>query len=219
MCGRYTLRDPSRHPWLRDCPGDLALPRYNVAPSQPIAVVGRDREGRTVCSAARWGFRPRWMDAGRRDPINARAETVAERPMFRRAFEHGRCLVPADGWYEWHKGGDGPSMPWFLHLPGDRPFVFAGIATRDRDGDRTAAVLTAPAHGSARAIHERLPLVIDTDDDARAWLEAPAGPELVERLLAALGRATIEMHTVSRRVNRPDNEGPGLVEPVADDRT
>jgi len=214
MCGRYTLRDPSRHPWLRDCPGELALPRYNIAPSQPIPVVGRDREGRQVCSAARWGFRPRWMDSSRRDPINARAETVAERPMFRRAFERGRCLVPADGWYEWYKPGKGPAVPYFMHLPEQRPFAFAGIATRDGAGDRTAAILTAPAHGDAHEIHPRLPLVIADDGQARAWLEAEADPALVERLMQGLAQIPIELYPVSRRVNRPDNEGPGLIEPA-----
>ena len=217
MCGRYTLRDPSRHPWLRQCPADLLLPRYNIAPSQPIAVVGRDRDGRTVCSSARWGFHPRWMSSGRRDPINARAETVAERPLFRRAFEHGRCLVPADGWYEWHKVGEGRSVPWFMHLAEGRPFVFAGIATRDGEGNRTAAILTAPAHGEAAGIHPRLPLLIADDDHARAWLDEDARPALVERLLEDLARAPIELHPVSRRVNRPDNDGPGLVEPAGDE--
>ena len=215
MCGRYTLRDPSRHPWLRECPDELALPRYNIAPSQPIPVVGRDREGHQVCAAARWGFRPRWMDSSRRDPINARAETVAERPMFRRAFEQGRCLVPADGWYEWHKEGTGPSVPYFMHLPGQRPFAFAGIATRDSEGDRTAAILTAPAHGDASGIHPRLPLVIADDAEACAWLEAEPDPALVERLLHDLAATRIELYPVSRRVNRPDNEGPGLIERAA----
>lgn len=214
MCGRYTLRDPSRHPWLRDCPAELAVPRFNIAPSQSIAVVGRDREGKAVAGAARWGFRPRWLDSGRRDPINARAETVAEKPLFRGAFARGRCLVPADGWYEWQASGEGPKVPHFLRLADGRPFAFAGIATRDAEGQRTAAILTAPAHGDARDIHPRMPLVIADDTDARRWLEAEAEPALVEDLVARLEGTGIAFHPVSRRVNRPANDEPGLVEPA-----
>lgn len=218
MCGRYTLREPRGHPWLAEAATELGPPRYNIAPSQPIAVVGRDRDGQRVVRHATWGFRPRWLPAERKAPINARAEGVADKPLFRRAFRHGRCLVPADGWYEWQARGDGPKQPWFFHRPDDGVFWFAGLAAPGGDGEPTAAIITRAAAATFDTIHPRMPAVLADDDAARAWLDPDADDATLQAVLVPTDPAcSLEPYAVGRAVNRPDNDGPELVRPQAPD--
>lgn len=220
MCGRFTLRNPRGHAWLAATPDELGAPRYNIAPSQPLVAVARDREGRRVVRGVDWGFRPKWLTGNRKAPINARAEGLADKPMFRRAFAAGRCLIPADGWYEWQAQEAGPKQPWFFHRPDDGVFWFAGIAARDADGRANAAVITRPSAVAFAAVHERMPAVLRDDDAAAQWIQPNAAREQLLELLMpgspkprddALG---LEMVPVSRAVNRVSNDGPELVKAV-----
>lgn len=205
MCGRFVLRQPS-HPWLHDLPPELERPRYNIAPSQWIAAVGNDRAGDRRVRPALWGFRPPWLDERRKAPINARAETVATAPMFRRAFARGRCLIPADGWYEWQAQDGGPKQPQFFHRRAEGLFWFAGVATRDGEGRTTAAILTVDADETARAVHPRMPLLFPDDETAAAWIDADTGAATLRDLLRPPEIGALEYVPVSRRVNRPEND-------------
>lgn len=210
MCGRFVLRHP-RHPWLDGMGPELGRARYNISPSQAIPAVGRDAEGQRRVQSATWGFRPRWLDERRKAPINARAETAATTPMFRRAFAHGRCLIPADGWYEWQAQESGPRQPYFFQRPGAERFWFAGLAARDGEGHLTAAILTVEANEAARAIHPRMPLVLAGDERAAGWLDPHADVAGLAELLRPPAADVIEIRAVSRRVNRPENDVPECI--------
>jgi len=226
MCGRFILTQPGEVIaevfGLDDVP--RVAPRYNIAPTQPIAIVRRaaDRTRRELAHA-RWGLVPSWA----RDPsigsrmINARAETVADKPSFRAAFRRRRCLVPADGWYEWTKGDAGARQPWLIRDPDGRLLAFAGLweTWHGPEGEEleTATILTVPAVPALRRLHHRMPLVL-APDRWPAWLETDERER--ERLAALLepdpGLA-FEAFPVSRRVNNPRNEGPENIRPLADD--
>ncbi len=214
MCGRYTLRNPRGHPWLAEVPGGLGPPRYNIAPGQDVLVAGRDAEGARKVASARWGFRPRWLDADRKAPINARAESAPDKPMFRSAFRRGRCLIPADGWYEWQPRDSGPKQPHFFRCPDDRVFFFAGLAATDADGQRTMAILTTDANAVGKPVHGRMPVVLPDDDTANTWIDPAAEASTLEGLLGPLQDELVEAWPVSRAVNRPDNDRPDLVSAV-----
>ena len=217
MCGRYTLRNPRGHPWLADAAHELERSRYNIAPSQSVLALGRDREGVRRVRAATWGFHPEWLPENRRAPINARAETAATTPMFRRAFARGRCLIPADGWYEWQAREQGPKVPWFFHRPDDGVFFFAGLATRDREHQTRVAILTTDANETARTVHSRMPLMLADDDAAGAWLDPRADLEKLSTLLQPPPSDLVEAHPVNRRVNKPENDDPGCVQQQPDE--
>lgn len=226
MCGRYTLRYPERLPLpaelLRRIDDGhqqgrdeaLLLPRYNIAPGQRVLLVDRDADGDRRVGTATWGFRPRWL-SGRRAPINARAEGAADKPMFRGAFRRGRCLVPADGWYEWQARAGGPKQPFFFHRPDDAVLWLAALAATDAAGERTMALLTTGANAVSRPVHERMPLVLG-DDAAAAWIEPGAADATLRELLAASPDEAIEAHPVARTVNRPENDTPDLVQPLGE---
>jgi len=212
MCGRYTLRDPRGHRWLAEVPQDLGAPRYNIAPSQRVLVVGRDVDGRRAVRVATWGLRPRWLPTGRRAPINARAESAAEKPMFRNAYRSGRCLVPADGWYEWQAREAGPKQPYFFHRPDDHVFWFAGLAARDPQGRATVAILTTDANAPSARVHDRMPVVIPDDETAKAWIDPDATDSTLRELLVPVDDGYIALYPVSRAVNRPENDNPRIIQ-------
>lgn len=204
MCGRYSAR--RRPPGFE---GEWEA-RYNVAPSQVMPV----RTGEGYVPAV-WGFLPHWAKDDARRPINARGETVAEKPYFRDAFRRGRCLVPADGWYEWQKTG-GAKVPHFIHRPDDAPFFFAGLWTREA-GERspTYAILTTDASPDLAAIHHRMPLALEPEE-AETWVDEGASRGNLQNLIRPAPRGRFEAYPVSTYVNRPANEGPQCIEP---DRT
>lgn len=214
MCGRYTLRNPTGHPWLAQVPSDLVAPRYNIAPSQRVLVVGSKEEPERVVGAATWGFRPKWLSHDRRAPINARAETAATTPMFRSAYRQARCLVPADGWYEWQPRGEGPKLPYFFRRPDDQVFWFAGLAALNAEGQRTCAIITVGANTAAAEVHSRMPLVLPDDEAATAWLSPDTSADDLQALLAPAPAAAIDLYPVSRRVNKPTNDDPDCIEQI-----
>lgn len=218
MCSRFTLRAP-RHPWLDAVPPALERPRYNIAPAQSVLAVGRDREGRRRVPGAIWGFRPHWLAEKRREPVNARAETAATTPLFEKAFRRGRCLIPADGWYEWRDPGAGPKQPYYFHRSDDALFWFAGLATRDHDDRTRVAILTTAANATASTIHPRMPLVLPGDDAAAQWIDPKTPPNALAELLQPSAHDAIQAYPVSRRVNRAENDDPRCIARAPDTNT
>ncbi len=221
MCGRFALSiTPAQFRRVFGCEPPEMPARFNITPDSEILVVRAGVDGLREAVPVRWGLLPPWS-SDPADParqINARIETAAEKPMFRAAFRRGRCLVPADGFYEWQKGGGGPSRPWFVRMRDGGPMAFAGLWWRTRlaDGSEldTCAILTMDALPSIRGIHHRMPVIV-APDRFDAWLDpALRDPALLRELLAPPGDGEIEAVPVSRRVNDPRNEGPELVQPV-----
>jgi len=217
MCGRFSLTLPV------DAMGRLfgfaseeapeLAPRYNIAPSQPVAVIRR-RGDTAVRELAllHWGFIPAWArDPGSmRQPINARGETVSAKPMFREAYRHHRCLIPADGFYEWKQAAGG-KQPWRIQRADGTPFAFAGLWDRwkGRDGIviESCAILTTEANDAVRPIHDRMPVILDIGKFG-PWLEASPveASDLIEPY-----RGALEAFPVSRRLNDPTQDDAELI--------
>lgn len=193
----------------------LLAPRYNIAPSQSVLIAGRDPDGAWSVHPATWGFRPHWLPADRKAPINARAETVADKPMFRGALRKARCLVPADGWYEWQPQPQGPKVPHFFRRPDDGVFWFAGLKAAGADGERTMAILTTDANAVAKAVHGRMPVVLPDGAAASAWADPEAADSTLRDLMVPVADDLVETYPIGRAVNRPQNDGPELIEPAA----
>ncbi len=199
-------------------------PRYNVAPSQDVAVVRADDHGRTL-AMLRWGLIPAWA----REPnigyklINARSETAAQKPSFRAAWRNRRCLIPADGFYEWKREGK-TRQPWLFEMRDAAPFAFAGLWEQWRipegaaltgslaerspgDAVETCTILTTAANGTVTPVHGRMPVILPRDAYG-PWLageEVPLAPYPADAMTA---------HPVSMHVNRPANDDPACVQPV-----
>ena len=212
MCGRFTLTTPREvlaGAFELDGAPELA-PRFNVAPGQDVATVWRTREGRRELRLRRWGLVPGWA-ADRRIGsrlVNARAETAAVKPAFREALRWRRCLVPADGFYEWAGGpGAGPRQPYHIALPDRAAFAIAGLFERWRAEDgawlETCTLLTVAANEAVAAVHDRMPAILG-HGDFEPWLDP--GLQDPQRLLVPWAGARLELHPVSRRVNRTEHD-------------
>jgi putative SOS response-associated peptidase YedK len=224
MCGRYTLTSPGEVVAevfeLVDVPP--ILPRYNLAPTQEAAVVRVVAPGapRTL-DPLRWGLIPYWAQ----DPaignhmINARADSVADKPAFRDSFRRRRCLVPADGFYEWKKVEPKVRQPYLIRRQDRLPFAFAGLWSSWRGPDsarplETFTILTTGPNDLLRPLHDRMPVILDRSDFA-AWLD-PANRDAarLQALLAPAPAAGWEAVPVSRAVNNPANDTPECIEPL-----
>jgi putative SOS response-associated peptidase YedK len=221
MCGRYTLT--KQDGVIEDLQASLGLtaqhawwkPRFNIAPTQPapVAIV---RDGVRVIEMMRWGLVPHWAGkTGKRPPlmINARVETLQSRPVFRDAFERKRCLVPADGFFEWRREGKVP-LPQYIHPVPRRVVAFAGIWTRA--GDVTSfAIITSRPHPLVAPIHDRMPIVLP-HEAYDAWLDPD--PARARELLGVPGEAAMHgwlVEPVSSWVNKADHDDPTCIEPAA----
>jgi putative SOS response-associated peptidase YedK len=229
MCGRFTQQRPSAELAALFAAEDLAESpggRFNLAPQQlGLVVVERDDLRRAVVRY-RWGLIPSWAkDAkiGNR-LINARAETVASTPAFRASFAKRRCIVPADGFYEWERLGPSIRQPNLIRRIDGEPMAFAGLWSIWRDPTqpdaepvRTFSVITTGANGTLEPIHDRMPAILPAAAWDR-WLEpAPAEPGELLALLRPAPDDLLERFPVSRRVNNVRNEGPDLVVPLGPD--
>ncbi|MBQ17524.1 MAG: hypothetical protein CMJ65_10405 [Planctomycetaceae bacterium] len=230
MCGRFNLRaSASELAMFFDIVFDPPLlsqlaPRYNIAPTQPVLIV-RVESDQARPALVRWGLVPGWA----RDPetgnrmINARGETVAEKPSFRAAFQRRRCLVPASGFYEWQKTNRSQKQPWHVHRPDDAPFAFAGIwepwEAADGSAMETCAIITTRANTKMAPIHDRMPVILASEDFG-SWLD-PGNNQTaaLESLLVPCPDGTLVTDRIDTHVNRPSNEGPDCLRaaPETDD--
>ena len=222
MCGRYTLKSPverlAEKFHLTDA---LSLkPRYNIAPSQPVAVVRRlpDNSDRKLVML-RWGLIPAWVkdSTSGAQPSNAKAETAAEKPMFRDAFRRRRCLVPADGFYEWRQE-DMRKQPVYICMKDREPFAFAGLwehwENQDGQAIESCTILTTEPNDLLKPIHNRMPVILDPKD-YDLWLDP--GVRDAGKLRPRLGPYPPEdmnAYPVSLRVNNPLNDDPACIEPI-----
>lgn len=218
MCGRFavTLPPDAMAQLFEAAPAnDLPeVPDYNVCPTTRIHTVALGPGGRRL-TGMRWGFLPHWYKTPADGPllINARAETIAEKPAFRDACRARRCLIPTAGFYEWDRSGS-EKLPWFIHRADGAPLVMAGIWqdwARGEDRFTTCAIVTTAAEGRMTEIHDRIPVILEPADWA-LWLgEAGKG---AARLMTAAPDEVIAMYRVSQAVNSNRARGPGLIEPL-----
>jgi putative SOS response-associated peptidase YedK len=220
MCGRFTLTDPD--PRLLRFRFDLSEsveidqpPRYNVAPTDPVLGVRLDGEGRRVAGRLRWGLIPHYADPDSFEwlLINARAETVAEAPAFRDAFQANRCLIVADGFYEWRESETGKKPVWITR-PDREIFAFAGLwaGARRSDGSsvHSCAILTCPPGELVAPIHDRMPVILSAEAESH-WIDPSAGEGELRELVQPTDELVVT--EVSDAVNDVRQEGPALIEP------
>ena len=224
MCGRFSATFTFREIKIRWNPyGDLSFaPRYNIAPSQTVPVIVK-RERGNEAKLMKWGLVPSWAP----DPsignrmINARGETLLEKPSFKRLVSQHRCIIPADGFYEWRREGN-RKVPMWIHLKNKEPFAFAGLWDSWRDFDsgnelNTFAIITTHANALVTRIHNRMPVIYDREM-GQQWLEHSYGVSAMT--LAAVLRPWpseyMEAWDVSPVVNSADNDTPACLQPVPD---
>ncbi len=222
MCGRYALYGPvSRLRERFGLSGSIEWqPRFNVAPGTDCPVIRTGADGTRELVMAHWGLVPAWAkpDSQLSRPINAKAETAAERPMFRHAFRRRRILVPASAFYEWAQTPSG-KQPWLIRPANDAYFALGGLLEHwnGSEGELTSfAILTTDASADMRAIHERMPVIV-AEHDWGHWLDPRFDDVARLRAMMSLTQLTpLAMHRVGRAVGNPANEGPELVEPLPD---
>ena len=218
MCGRYTLA-PEEEALIEAF--DVSsltfdfFPRYNIAPGQQAPVVAEDRLGRRI-GLLTWGLVPSWMDEPKSGFINARSDSVALKRSFREAFQRRRCLIPADGFYEWQRTPGG-KVPHWLHPPDGGLVSFAGIwESWSRPGAEprhTFAILTTEANEDTAPVHDRMPVVVEASD-RDSWLSRGADERALRSLLRPAPAGTFRTHPVSIRVNRVSEDDASLIESV-----
>jgi putative SOS response-associated peptidase YedK len=219
MCGRFAFYSPSEAAAaLFGVSGSLPVePRYNIAPTQYVAAVRNGEDNERELVMLRWGLVPSWA----KDPsvgnhmINARAETVAEKPSFRAAYRRQRCVVLADGFYEWRRAGDSKT-PYFISLASGKPFALAGLWENwhDKESDesiQTTTLITTEANDFMRPLHHRMPMILETTA-ANDWL----GGDNTMLEVAAGNSPPLRAWPVDRRVNNARNEGDELIKPDGD---
>lgn len=223
MCGRFVLaatgEEVAAHYQLPEVP--YVVPRYNVAPTQPVPAVRLNQAGDRELTFFQWGLIPSWA----KDPamgskmINARAETAAEKPAFRAAFKRRRCLLPATGFYEWHQL-DGRKQPMYIHPTDDKIMSLAGLweIWQDPDGGllETCTILTTTPNSLMESIHNRMPVVVDPLDYG-SWLAPDATSDQLQHLLRPYDDGRLAAYPVSTAVNRPQNDSEACIAPLAEE--
>ncbi|HWE08067.1 MAG TPA: SOS response-associated peptidase [Solirubrobacteraceae bacterium] len=225
MCGRYTLAAPDPAAIRSRFALEESLEvrrRYNVAPGDDVLAVTTDRDGRPRGDLLRWGLVPSWAkspDTGLK-MINARVETVTERPAYRRAFERYRCLIVADGFYEWRPASGGPKRPFHITRSDGELFAFAGLWSiwHAPDGGRlrTCTILTRAANSAVAPLHHRMPVILDPRDEV-AWLDTATPVDALGEILVGLPADATALTEVGLAVNDARYDGPDcLARPVPD---
>lgn len=213
MCGRFSRKKRKTEelylPFVYLSDADLPEPSYNIAPGAPILVVV-DFDGEKVVTSMLWGLVPFWVKKPDefKPLINARGETLSEKPSFRSSFKSRRCVIPADGFYEWSHN-ESPKQPYYFRLVDDKPMFFAGLynvlTLPDGSQKRTAAIITTGANELMSPIHDRMPVILDRDRLAY-WLESGADKAGLEALLKPYPASGMENYPMSSLVNSPKND-------------
>jgi len=234
MCGRYVHPDDAaiEREWHvgRDDSNPFAR-RFNVLPTTNVPVLRRDpQSGALALAAARWGLIPHWWKDAKapKFTINARAEEAATKPMWRHAWRHARCLIPAEGWYEWRElervnreTGEvkKTKQPYYIHRADEHPFCFAGLmafwqAPGSDDATLSCAILTKAAAGPATEVHDRIPVVLPTREFEEWSDSAMTDAARVQSIVMDHAQADFTFYPVSTKVNSSRSAGPELIEPV-----
>ncbi len=222
MCGRYAyLLPPEAMAELFKLLNrlDNYPPRYNIAPTQPVVVVA-ERMGQRTGELFRWGFVPGWVKDPREWPllINARAESMVEKPAFRDALRNTRCIVPATGYYEWQKGGDGSRRPYYITSRQSETMAFAGLystwAGPNGEEVDTVCIVTVPPNAEIAAIYDRMPAIL-SGDAIDAWLDREVEARDAMRLIASAPDGSMQFHPVGRDIGKATAEGAELIAEVA----
>jgi putative SOS response-associated peptidase YedK len=196
------------------------MPRFNISPTQTVPIVHNDKDGKEIAEEARWWLVPWWAkEMPKAAMFNARIETVATSGAFKDAFKSKRCLIPADGFYEWTLDPEDSKGkikdPWYIHLPGGQPFSFAGLwAHNEKLGVTSCTIITREAEEPVRQLHDRMPVILDPAvyDE---WLSAETSPSDAMELLDHHLDGQLQFHRVSRDVNSSRFAGdPGLLNPL-----
>jgi putative SOS response-associated peptidase YedK len=221
MCGRYAATlPPEMLVELFNLLNKIDFPpRYNITPTQPIAVIWEQGGKRTI-QLVRWGFVPTWV----KDPreftllINARAETMAEKPSFRNAVRNSRCIVPASGYYEWMKGPDGKRQPYYITMRDDSPMVFAGLYSQwaGPDGEEvdTACIVTVEPNLEISSVYDRMPAIL-RGEAIDLWLNTrDIDAKAATQLALPLPEGSLKYHPVGKAIGSAKAECPELIRPV-----
>ena len=222
MCGRYTLATPDPAAIRARFPvGESVqiVPRFNIAPGEEVLAVTTDRYGTPRGERLRWGLVPSWAKSPRTGlkMINARVETAASRPAYRRALERYRCLIIADGFYEWSAEPSGHKRPHHISLRDGTPFAFAGLWSiwRGDGGEalRTCTILTTAANATVAPLHDRMPVILARAHE-RAWLDPATPPAALREPLRGLPAAEMAVRPVGGAVNDARYDGPDCLAPA-----
>jgi putative SOS response-associated peptidase YedK len=221
MCGRFVqMSPPEVYAGLFGAEPLLEMaPRYNLAPSQPVLAARGGSAGGVELVLLRWGLIPHWSKGpdSRFSMINARAETVHEKPAYRGPFRYRRCLIPAEGFYEW-KPSAGGKQPYFIQGTEGQPFAMAGLWDHWQDAAgnelESCSIIVTDADPALASIHDRMPLIL-APEQYHAWLD-PANQDstAIQKLLQPSAAVQLEFRPVSKRVNNPANDDPALIDPV-----
>ena len=219
MCGRFALYSDPR--LLKDRFNLVRVAEYrlsyNIAPSQPIAAITQHEDGRHL-DLYRWGLVPMWAkEIGRYSTINARAETIDTKPAFRGPFRHHRCLIPADGYYEWQQYDATHKQPWYIHAADNEPMALAGLfdiwTSPEGDQLRSATIIVTTANDSTREIHDRMPVILQPEDWA-TWLSVETPKKELLGLLESAPEGALDVHPVSVLVNNTKNDDPSCIQAI-----
>jgi putative SOS response-associated peptidase YedK len=215
MCGRFTLKSPGRITFDRVDHSNLPplFPRYNIAPTQNVLVVVQHDGGREA-AFLQWGLIPSWSKEGK-GFINARSETIEDKPSFSESFQRRRCLIPADGFYEWQRSGK-IAQPYYFQMQDESPFAFAGIWDEwQAEGKAIAscAIITTAANELLARIHDRMPVILPSESQDK-WLDDESEPGTLRNLLAPFPASEMASHAVSYDVNHPKIDDEYLTKPV-----
>jgi putative SOS response-associated peptidase YedK len=226
VCGRYTLATPDHQAIRARFPVGESVAisqRYNVAPTDEVLALTTDKQGGPRGELLRWGLIPTWA----KDPsigsklINARVETAAEKPAFRRAFERYRCLIIADGFYEWRRTPGGRKQPFHITRDDHEPFAFAGLwSVWHADEHRTVrscTILTTAANSAIAPLHDRMPVILAPGHE-QDWLDLDAPPDRLRELLSGLPARHTDLAEASFSVNDVRNDGPECLNPSLDEQ-
>jgi len=219
MCGRYasTLPPEQMIELFKLLKSIDMVPRFNIAPTQPIVAIW-EAHGMREAHFARWGLVPGWVKDPREFPllVNARVETMEEKPAFRDALKHGRCIIPASGYYEWHTNPDKSKQPYYITMEDGAPMALAGLYTSwmGPNGEEldSVATITVPTNQQLSKIHHRMPAIL-RGDEIDDWLNVrDVRAATAAQMALPLEDGALKFHPVSTRVNSARDDDPGLIE-------